>query len=272
MKAVTILAVLAMVCLAIPASADVRALYTMTQNDGDLQMIDSSGYGNHLWVGPEGAGGAPNGDLCWDDPGVFTAFEVGWTIAGKDLDLEDPLNESLYSGMENDLIIEADINLQYGGNQACIVAHNYSADYGLFTQTQGSQYVLNYSSFGGIAGPDNPYGWFNIYDTTLLDRNTWYHIKLEIDRNFSGSIGDNTSIDKVSFFVTDMVNPTSTFLIGNNGGGGAAAGRLDVMGFPFNYGKFNQGKLDNLMIDITPIPEPSMLILGLLALLKLRRK
>jgi len=30
-------------------------------------MIDSSGYGNHLWVGPEGASGAPNGELCWDD-------------------------------------------------------------------------------------------------------------------------------------------------------------------------------------------------------------
>ena len=271
MKAVKVLIILAIVCSTVPAGANVRALYTMTQNDGDIFMVDSSGYGNDLLVGP--LGGSPNGDWCWDNPGVFTAYDstIGQvTTAGKDLDIWDPGNTSLYSGMENDLIIEADINLEWGGNWAPIVSHNSSSDYGLFTQTQGNgQYVLNYSSYAVIATGDADAGWFNIYDTTLLDELTWYHVKVIVDRNV-GDIG-GVQIDRVSFFVTDMVNPTSSFLIGNNSGGGAQAGRIEVMGLSGDWGKYNLGKLDNLMIDIT-IPEPSIMLVGLLAMLKLRRK
>jgi len=89
MTAVTILITSAFVCLALPAGADVRALYTMTQSEGDLQMLASSRYINHLRVGPEGAGGAPNGDLCWDDDpecGNIRRYYDYYTEIGLDSD------------------------------------------------------------------------------------------------------------------------------------------------------------------------------------------
>ena len=270
MKAVTILAVLAMICLAIPAGADVRALYTMTQNPGDIFMVDSSGYGNDLLVGNLGPNGAPDGTTCWNTPGIFDPLTTAWTIAGRDWDLDDPLNTSLHSGLDGDLVIEADINVHYGGGQAAIVAHNYSADYGLFTNDAGNdQYTLEYSSFAGFASANTPYGWYRMHDTTLLNEHQWYHITLVVDRFVSGT-GPADSLDLVTFYVDG--NPGASVLVSNNGGGGSAAGRLDVAGFPSNWGKYLDMELDNLSIDITPIPEPSIMLVGLLALLKLRRK
>ena len=257
MRTFTIFVALAIVCLAIPAAADVRALWEMGELDGSTVMQDSSIYGNDINVGNDSG---LNGDWCWDDPGVFTAFDgANWTIAGKDLAFDDPGNTTLRSGMTGDVTVEFDINIQYGGNQACIVARNYSADYGVFTQEDTAGiWKLNYSSWSNVATVDVPYGWFNVYDTTLLNVNTWYHIKVTVERAVGVESGQQT--DRVSFYVTDMANPTSSYIIGNNGGGGAADGTIDVMGYltaPFNYGKYCQGKVDNLSIDISePTPDP----------------
>jgi len=251
MKTFTIFLAVAMVCFTVPALADVRAFYDMDEDPNSPQMNDSSGYGNFLWVGDSTAVPFPNS--CWSSPaGVFTPWDgAAWhAIAGRDIGTEDPGNTSLLMGMTNYLRIEFDIMMDYAGGQQCIVMHNSSADYGVFTNDNGdTTWSLEYSSWDAV---DNN-AWWRWHDTTHLNYDQWYHCKVTLG---AGSDADHRTL---SFYVDDMENPTSTHDIGHNGGGGSGS-VLEIGGAlisgPTNFGKYLMGSLDNVQIDISaPIPD-----------------
>lgn len=264
MKTLAILLTVAMVCLAVSAKADVRALYDMNEDPASPMMHDSSGYGNDLWVGD--STGIPNPNSVWSSPvGAFTPWDgAAWhAIAGRDIGFELGTN-TLQMGVDNYLSIEFDIQMAYAGDQQLVVAHNSSADYGVFTKDIGGAWNLEYASWDAPAD-----SWVRWFDTTALPYNQWIHAKVTV------TAGSDAAHRTLSFYVGDMINPTSAIDIGNNGGGGTnnllESGGYLIAG-PTNWGKYLMGRLDNLSIDITPIPEPSIMLVGLAALLLRKKK